>query len=152
MVILFEELKDVLRSILIKHDFPSNTAEICSNIFASNTLDGVHSHGVNRFPVFIQYVQEGVIDVHANPAELNHEGAVEYWDGNLAPGMYTATLAMQRAITLARENKIGCVTVKNTNHWMRGGTYGWLAANEDCIGICATNTIANMPPWGSSEP
>jgi 3-dehydro-L-gulonate 2-dehydrogenase len=35
---------------------------------------------------------------------------------------------------------------------MRGGTYGWQAANEGCIGICFTNTIANMPPWGGKEP
>jgi 3-dehydro-L-gulonate 2-dehydrogenase len=35
---------------------------------------------------------------------------------------------------------------------MRGGTYGWQAANQDCIGICTTNTIANMPPWGGISP
>ena len=33
---------------------------------------------------------------------------------------------------------------------MRGGTYGLQAAGEGCIGICWTNTIALMPPWGSS--
>jgi 3-dehydro-L-gulonate 2-dehydrogenase len=35
---------------------------------------------------------------------------------------------------------------------MRGGTYGWQAADAGCIGICFTNTIANMPPWGGKEP
>ncbi len=34
---------------------------------------------------------------------------------------------------------------------MRGGTYGWQAADAGCIGICATNTIALMPPWGGSQ-
>ena len=59
---------------------------------------------------------------------------------------------MQRAIALAKENNIGCVTVKNTNHWMRGGTYGWQAADAECIGICITNAIATMPPWGGIKP
>ena len=59
---------------------------------------------------------------------------------------------MDRAIELAKTNGIGIVTLKNTNHWMRGGTYGWQAADAGCIGICTTNTIAVMPPWGGNKP
>jgi 3-dehydro-L-gulonate 2-dehydrogenase len=59
---------------------------------------------------------------------------------------------MDRAISLAEENGIGCVAIKDTNHWMRGGTYGWQAADAGCIGICWTNTIANLPPWGGVDP
>jgi 3-dehydro-L-gulonate 2-dehydrogenase len=40
----------------------------------------------------------------------------------------------------------------NTNHWMRGGTYGWQAADAGVIGICWTNTMPNVPPWGGVEP
>lgn len=46
---------------------------------------------------------------------------------------------------------MGCVALSNTNHWMRGGTYGWMAAEANCIGICFTNTLPNMPPWGGTE-
>ncbi len=35
---------------------------------------------------------------------------------------------------------------------MRGGTYGWQAAEAGMIGICFTNTIANLPPWGGLDP
>jgi 3-dehydro-L-gulonate 2-dehydrogenase len=66
--------------------------------------------------------------------------------------MYNATKAMDRAIELAKANGIGCLVMRNTNHWMRGGTYGWQAADAGCIGICFTNTMANMPPWGGKEP
>jgi len=59
---------------------------------------------------------------------------------------------MNRAIELAKTNGIGCLAMRNTNHWMRGGTYGWQAADAGCIGICFTNTMANMPPWGGKEP
>ena len=43
------------------------------------------------------------------------------------------------------------VSLRNTNHWMRGGTYGLQAARETCIGICMTNTKPNMPAWGGRE-
>ena len=58
---------------------------------------------------------------------------------------------MERAITLGREHGVGCVALGNTNHWMRGGTYGWQAAEAGMIGICWTNTMPNLPPWGGAE-
>jgi 3-dehydro-L-gulonate 2-dehydrogenase len=59
---------------------------------------------------------------------------------------------MDRAIAIAKQHGIGCVAVKNTNQWMRGGTYGWQAAESGCIAFCGTNAIANMPPWGGKTP
>jgi 3-dehydro-L-gulonate 2-dehydrogenase len=58
---------------------------------------------------------------------------------------------MQRAIGLAREHGMAAVSLRNTNHWMRAGTYGLQAARENCIGICMTNTMPNVPPWGGRE-
>jgi 3-dehydro-L-gulonate 2-dehydrogenase len=58
---------------------------------------------------------------------------------------------MERAIRLASEHGIGCVALRNTNHWMRGGTYGWQAVEAGYGALCWTNTLPNMPPWGSAE-
>jgi 3-dehydro-L-gulonate 2-dehydrogenase len=76
---------------------------------------------------------------------------MERWDGHRGPGNLNAFAAMERAIALGREHGIGCVTMANTNHWMRGGTYGWQAADAGVIGICWTNTMPNVPPWGGAE-
>jgi 3-dehydro-L-gulonate 2-dehydrogenase len=59
---------------------------------------------------------------------------------------------MQRAIELARLHGLGCVALSNTNHWMRGGSYGWLAAETGLFAICWTNTLANLPAWGAISP
>lgn len=58
---------------------------------------------------------------------------------------------MERACALAKENGVGIVALGNNNHWMRGGTYGWLAAEKGCIGICWSNTAPNMPAWGAKD-
>ena len=52
---------------------------------------------------------------------------------------------------IATKNGIGCVAIGNTNHWMRGGTYGWQAAKKGFVFIGWTNTTPNMPAWGASE-
>src|SRR5262249_50056303 len=73
-------------------------------------------------------------------------------DGTSGPGNLTASHSMERVIAISRQHPIGCVALANTNHWMRGGTYGWQAAEAGVIGICWTNTLANLPPWGASDP
>ena len=152
MTVSYNDLKNEFKRVLLKQSFSEERAEICAGIFADNSRDGVYSHGVNRFPVFVNYVKEGFIDVAAEPKLLEQNGSIEKWDGQLGPGMYNATRAMDRAISIAKNNGIGCVILKNTNHWMRGGTYGWQAADSGCVGLCFSNTIANMPPWGGKEP
>ena len=138
--------------VLLTLSFPETKAKRCASIFAGNSRDGVYSHGLNRFPVFVQLVRDGLIDPASEPEVINTNGTIEHWDGQCGAGMYNASAAMTRAIELAKEHGLGLVTLRNTNHWMRGGTYGWLAADAGCIGICTTNTIANMPPWGGKEP
>jgi 3-dehydro-L-gulonate 2-dehydrogenase len=152
MRVPFETLRSVFRDKLLKYGFPEKKADLCAAIFAGNSRDGVASHGLNRFPVFISYVKEGWVDPKAEPEPCGGMGALEQWDGHLGPGMYNASLAMDRAITLAKQHGVGAVALKNTNHWMRGGTYGWQAAEAGCACICMTNTIANMPAWGGKEP
>ncbi|MGI4727024.1 MAG: 3-dehydro-L-gulonate 2-dehydrogenase [Janthinobacterium lividum] len=147
-----QQLQQEFERILLKHNFSTIKAALCSGIFADNSLDGVYSHGLNRFPVFIEHIKNGLVNPEAEPELLSENGSMLHYDGHLAPGIYNATLAMNKAIDAAKTNGISCVTLKNTNHWMRGGTYGWLAANAGCIGICFTNTIANVPPWGGNEP
>lgn len=58
---------------------------------------------------------------------------------------------MERAIELAKEYGVGVVALGNNNHWLRGGSYGWQAANAGCIGICWSNTTPNMPAWGGKD-
>lgn len=148
----YPALKSEFRRILLRLGFEERKADLCAGIFAANTRDGVYSHGINRFPAFVEFVREGLVNKEAEPEVVSRQGTIEVWDGNLGPGPYNATLAMDRAIALAKEHGMGCVALRNTNHWMRGGTYGWQAAEAGCIGICFTNTIANMPPWGGKEP
>lgn len=152
MRISFDALKLEFERILLQHSFPRNKAQLCAHIFAKNSLDGVFSHGLNRFPVFIKDVSNGLVNPNSEPELMSKDGMPENWNGNFGPGMYNATLCMNRAIDLAKANGIGCVTIYNNNHWMRGGTYGWRAAESGCIGICFTNAIAAMPPWGGREP
>lgn len=151
MRVSFEKMYEEFLRVLLKIGFTRERAELCAKLFTETSCDGVYSHGLNRFPQFIEYIQKGHINIHASPEKVDSSGVVERWDGNLGPGNLNAFFCMDSAIHIAHENGLGCVALKNTNHWMRAGSYGLQAAQEGCIGICWTNTMPLMPPWGSRE-
>lgn len=129
----------------------ADAAELAA-IFADNSLDGVYTHGLNRFARFVRYMDEGEVNPCAKAECVSAVGALERWNGCRGIGPLNARRAMTRAIQLSKQFGIGLVALGNSNHWMRGGTYGWQAADAGCIGICWSNTTPNMPAWGGKDP
>jgi 3-dehydro-L-gulonate 2-dehydrogenase len=151
ILIQADSMRSEFRRILMKNGFNEAKADICAGIFMRNTLEGISSHGVNRFPRFVEYIAKWIFNPDAEPSLIHSSGAAEHWDGNLGPGPLNALFATHRAMDLASLHGIGMVTLRNTNHWMRGGTYGWNAAGKGFSFIGWTNTMANMPAWGAKD-
>lgn len=151
MKISFDKMQEVLYNLFVKHNFTVEKARFIAEVYTKNTLDGVNSHGINRVPLFIEYVENGSVKIDAEAEKIGDFGSIERWDGNLGPGIINATKCTNRAIELAKHHGMGLVALRNTNHWMRGGTYGWQAAGAGCISILFTNTQPNMPAWGGKQ-
>lgn len=148
----YPELHATVAGALRHLGFDAERASLCARLFAETTRDGVYTHGLSRFPRFARMIRAGSIDLHAEPKLAGSRGCLERWDGGSGPGNLNAWQSMERALALARQHGVGAVALANTTHWMRGGTYGWQAADAGFIGICWTNTMPNLPPWGSAEP
>src|SRR5277367_3146773 len=101
----YQEVRDVLARALVKLGFAPERAELCAQLFADTSRDGVYSHGLDRFPRFVRGIRHG---------------SLERWNGKCGPGNLNAHHSMARAIALSREHGMGCVALANTNHWMRG--------------------------------
>ncbi|AEV29596.1 malate/lactate dehydrogenase [Sphaerochaeta pleomorpha str. Grapes] len=151
MRVQYDEMVGEFERVLVKYGLSKEKAKISARLFAEASLDGVYTHGLNRFPKFITSVKNGSVHITAEPSFEGKFGSFERWNGNKGPGNLNALSAMERSIALAKEHVFGCVTLSNTNHWMRPGAYGLLAAKENCIGILWTNTVPNMPPWGAKD-
>lgn len=151
MRVPYETMVNEFHRVLVKKGFSEERAKAAAEIFAQNSLAGVYSHGLNRFPRVVEYLEKGEIDPDiAATCELQL-GAMERWNGHRGFGPLNAKLAMDRACALAKEYGIGIVALGNNNHWMRGGSYGFQAADQGCIGICWSNTCPNMPAWGGKD-
>jgi 3-dehydro-L-gulonate 2-dehydrogenase len=143
---------DEFHRVFLKVGFTPERGELLARLFTENMRDGVYSHGLMRVPSIVKSVQaRSGIDPDAEPVKVGTIGILEQWDGQLGPGMLNAHASMNRAIELAKEHGMGCVGLRNTNHWMRAGAYGLQAAEAGFIGICWTNTTRLIPPYGSNE-
>jgi 3-dehydro-L-gulonate 2-dehydrogenase len=145
------EMEALFNSILLKQGFKNKKAQTCARVFSENSIDGIYTHGVNRFPKFIEYSKKGFVDKDGEAVLQYKFGGIEQHNGNNGPGILNALQATATATKLANEFGIGCVAMGNTNHWMRGGTYGWLAAKAGYVLIAWTNTTALMPAWGATN-
>lgn len=149
MRVSFDEMKNNIKTAMLKAGLSEDQADICAQVHTESSQDGVYSHGLNRVPRFVNYVKKGWINLDGKPMLQKSFGSMENYDGDMGIGIINAKFCMNRAIELAKVHGMGIVTLRNTTHWMRGGTYTWDAANAGYLAINWTNTESCMPAWGS---
>jgi len=147
----FEELRARIEGILLALGVGKRSA-LAAQLIAETDRDGIRTHGIARLPRFAEMVRLRRIDPRAEPERIASFGALERWNGHRGPGNLAAHAAMNRAMELARANGLGAVALANTTHWMRGGSYGWQAAEAGFAAMCWSNTLPNLPPWGATTP
>ena len=94
MRVKYEELLNRFQEILMGRGFTEDYAKTAAAVFAGNSLDGIYSHGVNRFPKIVEDIDIGAINPAAKPTCELAMGAIERWDGHRGFGPLNARLAM----------------------------------------------------------
>ena len=62
-----EEMHAVMVEKLQNHNVPAEIADDCAKLLVENSLDGIYSHGVNRFPRLISYLEKDYIHADQRP-------------------------------------------------------------------------------------
>ena len=65
--IAYTELLETFQRILVGRGCPVERAALSARLMAETSADGVYSHGVNRFPRVVEYIDKGYIDLAAEP-------------------------------------------------------------------------------------
>jgi 3-dehydro-L-gulonate 2-dehydrogenase len=147
----YDELFIKLTVIFKQEGLSPERASLLGKILAENTRDGVVSHGVQRLPRIIEQIRDKTININGTPEKIGEFSGFEQWDGHHGIGPLNALKMVDRAMNLSDIHGIGICTIRNTNHWLRGATYGYRAAERGYPAICWTNTLANMPAWGTKK-
>ena len=76
----YHEMRDILYKLFLKYKFTEKKALLMANEYTESTLVGVNSHGINRVPLFIEYIEKGIVKVDAE-AEKKKKVSVVLKDG-----------------------------------------------------------------------
>lgn len=112
---------------------------------------GVHSHGVLRVPEYMMKLRTGGVDPRGAPAVVSDKAAALVVDGGNAMGQIAAMFAMRQAIERASTHGVTFAAVRGSNHCGAMFYYAMEALGHGMIGVCATNALPTMAPWGGVD-
>jgi LDH2 family malate/lactate/ureidoglycolate dehydrogenase len=147
-----KSLKEFMRQVFTQMGLPPEDAEAGADLLVWCNLRGVDSHGVQRIASFIRSLDDGNLNSNPNIQILKETPAVLFIDADRGLGAVTATFGMKRAMAKAKNVGIGWALITNTTTPLAVGYYTQMAARAGMVGIAATFSRPNMPPYGARAP
>ena len=146
-----DDLRRFTENVLMSAGVRDNDSKTAADVMIEANLCGVDSHGVRMLPGIVKLIRNGKVNPRGAIKVLNETPVIAHLDGDRLPGSIIGVYAMNMAVEKAKASGVGFVVVRNSTHWGRPAYFPVLAARKECIGICFTNTEANMPAWGTKE-
>ena len=130
--------------------YPRENAAFIADSLVFADIRGVSSHGVARIKSYMERARKE--HWNADPQlQYQEKGAICLVDGDDGFGSIVGTLAMKKAVELAKVHGIGMCAVRRSAHYGMASYYPMLAAQEGMIGFSCTNGVPNLAHFGSKE-
>ncbi|HHW50376.1 MAG TPA: malate/lactate/ureidoglycolate dehydrogenase [Pseudoclavibacter sp.] len=155
MLISADKLTQTSIAILTGIGSSRDEAQIVADHMREANLKGHDSHGIGMLVQYVKQAAEGGL-VPNTPARLiNDAGVILQFSGDRGFGQRIGREATDAAIERTRENGLTLMTIANTAHLGRIGTYGEQATAAGLISISFVNVNSYAPivaPFGGSQP
>lgn len=146
-----KKLKNFTKEIFEKTGCSEESADAVADLLVDSDLRGVRSHGVIRIKQYVEKITGGGADVNAKMEIVKETSNTAVLDAKGGLGAVAGLKAVDIARKKARENNIGMVVVKNSNHYGMAGHWALMLSDEDMIGFTCSNTSRSMPAPGAAE-
>ncbi len=144
-------LTDFAVALLRAVGVPQGAASLVARGLVRADQEGIESHGVMLLPMYIDRIAAGSVAADKQGRVVSGDGGVVVVDAENALGQVTASLAVQYAVSAAREHGVGAVAVRNAFHFGTAGHWAAEIARQGCVGIAMSNTRPLMPAPGGAE-
>ncbi len=121
-------------------------AFICADNLVLADQRGIPSHGVARLKRYVDGMVNGTILPYAEPVVVREALSTATIDGQAGLGQVVAHFATRMAIAKAKQNGVGVVTVRNSNHYGIAGYYSQMMLEEGLLGLSMTNSAPLVVP------
>jgi L-2-hydroxycarboxylate dehydrogenase (NAD+) len=145
------DLEAFCARVLGRYGVPPSEAAITARVLVSADLRGIASHGVARLGRYIKGLKAGYIRPGIEFGLEEPVPAIAVIDARNGIGQVVSEWAMDLAVRKARDNGVGIVTVKNSNHFGIAGYYVQKAIDANMLGVCMTNAAPLVVPTNGAE-
>ena len=144
-----EVLEKLTARVLVGMGAPSESAEAVARSLVLSNLVGHDSHGIIRLVEYSGWLKTGQLIPDALPTIAWEKEATALIDGGWGWGQTASSLAVEKAIEIAREFGTATVVLSRTNHIGRLGEYVDSIADAGMMGIAFCNTGGEVvAPFG----
>lgn len=151
-----DELIDTISKILVGAGTSAHNAKLVAGLLAEANSTGHDSHGLIRIPQYLDSVEKEDIVPNAAVEIVQENPMTATVDGHWGFGQVTMTKAVDIGLDKAKKHGLAAVTVRNSNHIGRLGSYVDHIARQGMISFLFVNAVGipafRMAPWGGTEP
>lgn len=142
------KLDEFLSEVLVAAGCSKSNADLVASVLSFADSRGIPSHGCNRADTYINELVAGLVDGKAEPVVSRSSGCCAVVNGRNGLGAVTSRLAMETALSLAKEHGVAVVVCHSSNHYGAAGYWAKMALDEGYIGLSFTNTSPFAVPTG----
>ena len=147
-----DELKGLMKNKLMKAGLSAEHADMTAEILTWSDERGYHSHGAVRVEYYSERIAKGGITVDPKFEWKETGPCSAIFEGDNGCGYVAATLAMEKAIEMAKKTGIAVVGMLNISHSGSIGYYTEMAAKQDLVAISFCQSDPMAVPYGGTEP
>lgn len=152
MRVAVSRLEAFVAAVLAAEGMPEGDAAKVAGLMVAADLLGADGHGVFRLPRYVARLRAGGFVARPDIRVVARRGATALIDGGNGFGH----LVMDRAVTLAgeiaRDQGVGWVGARMSNHAGAAGVHALRLAEAGLVGIyLAVGNANHMAPWGGIE-
>ena len=143
------QLKNIIKTIFIKHDLSNEHAKISAEALINAELVGAYGHGLARLKMYCDRIKKKVINPKPKIKIKKISNSISHIDADDSIGFVAADIAIKTAIKNAQKTGIGLVAVKNSGHYGLSGYYAEQAVKKKLVTMIYTNAPPAVAPHGS---
>jgi len=145
MIIQAESLKRLVDAIIKQGGSSDEEAQVVADHLVRSNLAGHDSHGVGMLPIYLRMLQTDLLKPNQVPELFKSDGSIMMFDGKRGYGQAVGKIAMEKAIEKCRETGLVLMTLRNTHHLGRIGTYGEQSIAAGMVSLHFVN-VTDHPP------
>lgn len=152
VIVKSDELYELIKNKLQKAGLHEEHAMEVSKHLVFADCSGIHSHGAVRVDYYAERIAKGGVTLNPKYSFEKTGTSTGIFHGDNGVGQYTAKLAMEEAIKMAKESGVAVVGIEKMSHSGALCYYADKIARRDLIGIIVCQSDPMVVPYGGKTP